>query len=45
MPQLMRMVMALSGDTAPPREAVMEELRAMLCHHLEWPGPTGEGEV
>ena len=37
MPQLMRMVMALSGDATPPREAVMQELRAMLRHHLEWP--------
>ena len=38
MPQLMRTVMALSGDWVPPREAVLDELRAMLRHHREWPG-------
>ncbi len=37
-PPLMRI--ALAGESPPMREAVAEELRAMLRHHFEWPGKT-----
>jgi AcrR family transcriptional regulator len=34
-PQLMRYVMVLRDKAATPRAAVLEELRAMLSHHLD----------
>lgn len=37
-PELMRISMVLSGQpTLPMRDSVLDELRAMLRHHLEWP--------
>ncbi|HEY2132570.1 MAG TPA: helix-turn-helix domain-containing protein [Acetobacteraceae bacterium] len=36
-PQLMRITMTLSGEPHPLRDEVLDELRAMLRHHLEWP--------
>jgi AcrR family transcriptional regulator len=36
-PQLIRVVMAMSGEPAAMREAVLEETRAMLTHHLDRP--------
>ncbi len=39
-PQLMRITLVLTGEAPPLRDAVLEELRAMLRHHLGWPGRT-----
>jgi AcrR family transcriptional regulator len=39
-PQLMRITLLLGGETRKLRQAVLEELRAMLHHHLAWPGDT-----
>jgi AcrR family transcriptional regulator len=36
-PQLMRITMTLTGEPHPLRDEVLDELRAMLRHHLEWP--------
>ncbi|HEY0204392.1 MAG TPA: helix-turn-helix domain-containing protein [Acetobacteraceae bacterium] len=35
-PSLMRSVMMLGGEPAPLRAACLQELRAMLHHHLAW---------
>ena len=40
-PQIMRIPMALSGETPPMRDAILAELRCMLRHHLERPWPDG----
>ena len=42
-PQLMRVTLVLGGEAVALREAVLEELRAMLHHHLAWPGGAGDG--
>jgi AcrR family transcriptional regulator len=36
-PQLMRITMLLSSEALPMRDAVLDELRGMLRHHLAWP--------
>jgi AcrR family transcriptional regulator len=38
-PQLIRVVMAMSGEQAALRAAVLAETRAMLTHHLDRPHP------
>ena len=42
-PHLMRMTLQLRAEGAPMGEAVLQEMRAMLRHHLDRPAPPSGG--